>query len=85
MPHLATRLPAPPLHLRLAIFSPAEKQLRRRLEGEYGVDLSDRKKLLRERIEAYLNEQEEGQVGTAAAAAVLLLLYCCCGSALRPT
>ena len=48
----------------------AEKQLRRRLEGEYGVDLSDRKKLLRERIEAYLNEQEEGQVRPA----VVLLL-----------
>ena len=43
---------------------PAEKQLRRRLEDEYGVDLAGRKKLLRSEINAYLEAAEGDQVGS---------------------
>ncbi|EFN60104.1 hypothetical protein CHLNCDRAFT_49597 [Chlorella variabilis] len=38
-----------------------EKQLRRRLEDEYGVDLAGRKKLLRSEINAYLEAAEGDQ------------------------
>ena len=59
----------------------AEKQLRKKLEAEYGVALGGRKELLRQQINAYLEEQEVGArsrhsrhrhstaAGTAAAAA----------------
>ena len=38
----------------------AEKQLRCKLEGEYGCDLADRKALLRAEINAYLRAEEVG-------------------------
>lgn len=44
--------------------TPAEKQLRKRLEGEFGVQLGDRKALLRAEINAYL----EAQVGAGSRA-----------------
>lgn len=43
---------------------PAEKQLRRRLEGEFGVELSGRKALLRAQINAYLEEQASSVEGS---------------------
>jgi hypothetical protein len=52
----------------IALFQPpltalgcAEKQLRRRLEGEYGLQLGDRKALLRDAINAYLEDAEEAE------------------------
>ncbi|KAI3429664.1 hypothetical protein D9Q98_005749 [Chlorella vulgaris] len=45
-----------------------EKQLRRRLEGEYGLQLGDRKALLRDAINAYLEEAEEKEGQDKAAA-----------------
>lgn len=49
----------------------AEKQLRRKLEAEYGCDLADRKALLRAEINAYLQDEEVG------APAGLQLCSCC--------
>lgn len=43
-----------------ALPRPAEKQLRKRLEGEFGVQLGDRKALLRAEINAYLEAQVRG-------------------------
>lgn len=49
-------------HFTLRNFCPvgAEKQLRRKLEAEYGCDLADRKALLRAEINAYLQAEEVG-------------------------
>lgn len=46
----------PSLHSRCC--TAAEKQLRRKLEAEYGCDLADRKALLRAEINAYLQAEE---------------------------